>query len=65
MGSIGIPEIAGLGILALLIFGPKRPPEVGNWLGKGIREFKSSVEGLNSEAIDQAVAAPEPASMRS
>ena len=35
-----------LGILALLLFGPKRLPEIGRSLGNGIREFKSSVDDL-------------------
>jgi sec-independent protein translocase protein TatA len=44
-GFIGLPEIIGLGLLALLLFGPKRLPEMGRGLGKGLREFKSSVTG--------------------
>jgi sec-independent protein translocase protein TatA len=35
-----------LGILALLLFGPKRLPEIGRSLGNGIREFKSNVDDL-------------------
>jgi len=44
-GFIGMPEIILLGLLALLLFGPKRLPEMGRGLGKGLREFKSSVTG--------------------
>jgi sec-independent protein translocase protein TatA len=44
-GFIGLPEIIGLGLLALLLFGPKRLPEMGRGLGKGLREFKDSVTG--------------------
>jgi sec-independent protein translocase protein TatA len=44
-GFIGLPEIIALGLLALLLFGPKRLPEMGRGLGKGLREFKSSVTG--------------------
>jgi len=44
-GFIGFPEILLLGLVALLVFGPKRLPEMGRSLGKGLREFKSSVSG--------------------
>jgi sec-independent protein translocase protein TatA len=44
-GFIGLPELLLLGIVALLVFGPKRLPEMGRSLGKGMREFKHSVAG--------------------
>jgi sec-independent protein translocase protein TatA len=44
-GFIGFPEILLLGLVALLFFGPKRLPEMGRGLGKGLREFKDSVSG--------------------
>lgn len=44
-GFIGFPELLLLGVVALLVFGPKRLPEMGRGLGKGLREFKSSVTG--------------------
>ena len=44
-GFIGLPEIIGLALLALVLFGPKRLPEMGRGLGKGMREFKESVSG--------------------
>ncbi|HEV2593248.1 MAG TPA: twin-arginine translocase TatA/TatE family subunit [Gaiellaceae bacterium] len=44
-GFIGLPEILLLGLVALLFFGPKRLPEMGRGLGKGLREFKDSVSG--------------------
>ncbi len=46
-GFIGFPEILLLGLVALLVFGPKRLPEMGRSLGKGMREFKDSVTGDN------------------
>lgn len=44
-GFVGMPELLLLGLLALVIFGPKRLPEMGRGLGKGMREFKDSVTG--------------------
>ncbi|HEX7627211.1 MAG TPA: twin-arginine translocase TatA/TatE family subunit [Gaiellaceae bacterium] len=45
MPNIGPLEIAGLLLLALLLFGAKRLPEIGRSLGTGMREFKDSVTG--------------------
>jgi sec-independent protein translocase protein TatA len=45
LGNIGPLEIIVVLIIALIVFGPKRLPELGNSLGKGIREFKDSVTG--------------------
>lgn len=45
MGNIGGVEIVGLLIIALLLFGAKRLPEIGRSLGSGMREFKDSVTG--------------------
>jgi sec-independent protein translocase protein TatA len=44
-GFIGVPELLLLGIVVLLVFGPKRLPEMGRSLGRGMREFKESVTG--------------------
>ena len=54
-GFIGLPEIMLLGLLALILFGPKRLPEMGRGLGKGMREFKDSISGdngLNDTRLD-------------
>jgi sec-independent protein translocase protein TatA len=45
LGNIGPLEIGIVLVVALLVFGPKRLPELGNSLGRGIREFKDSVTG--------------------
>ena len=45
MGNIGTGEIVLLLLLALLLFGAKRLPEIGRSLGSGMREFKDSVSG--------------------
>jgi sec-independent protein translocase protein TatA len=45
MPNIGPLEIAVVLIIVLIIFGPKRLPELGQSMGRGIREFKSSLSG--------------------
>jgi sec-independent protein translocase protein TatA len=45
MPNVGPLEIAVVAIIALLVFGPKRLPELGRSVGKGIREFKGSITG--------------------
>ena len=45
LGNIGPLEIIVVLIIALVVFGPKRLPELGRSLGKGIREFRGSVTG--------------------
>jgi sec-independent protein translocase protein TatA len=49
MPNIGPLELAIVLIIALVIFGPKRLPELGRSLGNGLREFKSSVTGENKD----------------
>ena len=48
--DIGAPGLIVLILGALLIFGPKRLPELGEFIGKMIREFKKSVSGIESES---------------
>ena len=47
--DIGAPGLIVLILGALLIFGPKRLPELGEAIGKMIREFKKSVSGIDLE----------------
>jgi sec-independent protein translocase protein TatA len=49
LGNIGPLEIIVVLIIALVVFGPKRLPELGHSLGRGIREFKGSVTGENDD----------------
>jgi sec-independent protein translocase protein TatA len=44
-GNIGPLEIVVVLIIALVVFGPRRLPELGNSLGRGIREFRDTVSG--------------------
>lgn len=49
MPEIGISGLIIILVVALLIFGPKRLPEIGRSLGRGMREFKDSVSGSGHE----------------
>ncbi len=60
-GFIGMPEILLLGLVVLLVFGPKRLPEMGRSMGRGFREFKDSVTGDKKGEHDPfAIPAEEP-----
>jgi sec-independent protein translocase protein TatA len=69
--GVGPIEILILLLIALLVFGPKRLPEMGRSLGRGMREFKDSITGndepaaatpaeLPPAAAEPAAPAPEP-----
>jgi sec-independent protein translocase protein TatA len=45
-GSIGMPELILIFVVALLVFGPKKLPEIGKSLGKGLAEFKKASDEL-------------------
>lgn len=47
MGPIGPTELIVVLVIALLVLGPKKLPEVGKSLGKGMREFKDSLSNAN------------------
>jgi sec-independent protein translocase protein TatA len=52
--GIGIWEILILLLVVLLVFGPKRLPEMGRSLGRGMREFKDSISGKDDD-VDEPV----------
>lgn len=49
MGNVGPLEVLVVLIIALVIFGPKRIPELGKSLGNGIRNFKSALDGEDDD----------------
>lgn len=58
LGNIGPLEIIVVLIIALVVFGPKRLPELGRSLGRGIREFRGSVSGEHDDDDDDERPAP-------
>ncbi len=45
MPNVGAPELIVILVIALLVLGPKKLPEVGRSVGRGMREFKESLSG--------------------
>jgi sec-independent protein translocase protein TatA len=66
MPNVGPVEVIVVAIIALVVFGPKRLPELGSSMGKGIREFRASISGKDNEGeepeIDQGDQRPPSAS---
>ncbi|MEB3217514.1 MAG: twin-arginine translocase TatA/TatE family subunit [Nostocales cyanobacterium 94392] len=58
MFGLGFPELAVIVVVAILIFGPKRIPELGSALGKTLRGFKEEIKDnddeTNKEDVDHA-----------
>ena len=52
--GISVWELLILLLVILLVFGPKRLPEMGRQLGKGMREFKESITGKDDDEEDRA-----------
>lgn len=52
MANIGIPGLLLILVLALIIFGPKKLPEIGKAFGQTLKEFKRSTQELTSEITD-------------
>lgn len=58
MGSIGFPEMLVILVVALIIFGPRKLPELGRSLGRSINEFKRASNELRS-TLDEEIRAEE------
>ena len=52
-GPIGMPELILIFLVALLVFGPRKLPELGRSLGKGIAEFKRASDDLKRTIEDE------------
>ncbi len=53
MFGLGWPEVSIILIVALLIFGPKKIPELGGALGKTLRGFKDEFQGMDDEQLPE------------
>lgn len=52
MFGLGIPEMAIIGLVAVLIFGPKKIPELGSALGKTLRGFKEEMSKTEADKVE-------------
>jgi sec-independent protein translocase protein TatA len=53
MGSLGMQEIIVIFLIALIIFGPRKLPEIGKTIGKGLAEFKKASNELKQTWEDE------------
>ena len=63
MPNIGPMEIAIVLIIALVVFGPSKLPELGRSAGKGFREFKDSVTGSDDDTPKAQIDEPSPSNV--
>ncbi len=63
-GSLGVPELIFIFALALLIFGPRKLPEIGRTIGRGLSEFRKASTDLkrsiNTEMIEEEIRQSDP-----
>lgn len=53
MGSLGMPELVIIFVIALIVFGPRKLPELGKSLGKSLAEFKRASNDLRNSLEDE------------
>lgn len=61
MFGLGAPEMLAILVVALVVFGPRKLPELGKSLGQGIREFRKGTRGLQAdleESLQEDTASP-------
>ncbi len=61
MFGLGYPEVIGILVLVLILFGAKRLPELARSLGQGVKEFRKSVKEI-SEDVESSESSPPPKS---
>ena len=64
IGSLGVPELLFILVLALLIFGPRKLPEIGRTMGKALGEFRRATSDLkrtlDTELSAEEISRPDP-----
>ncbi|WP_075619324.1 twin-arginine translocase TatA/TatE family subunit [Paenisporosarcina indica] len=55
LGSIGVPGLIIILVIVLILFGPKKLPEIGSAVGKTFAEFKKSTKGLIEDEEEEPV----------
>lgn len=53
LSNIGIPGLILILLLALIVFGPKKLPEIGKAAGQTLKEFKKSTKELTSDVVEE------------
>jgi sec-independent protein translocase protein TatA len=59
--QLGLPEVLLVLVIALVFLGPKRLPEAGNAIGRGMREFRAGMTGIDDDRPSQQAYEPPPA----
>ncbi len=55
LGAIGVPGLIIILVIVLIVFGPKKLPEIGGAIGKTFAEFKKSTKGLIDDEDDDSL----------